>query len=108
MAKPTVLKLFLDTHMGLSHHGLAELAKAARIPLRSLAAGDLLLFLNKKGDKMKILGGHGRVIGYLKMLNGQRIEKEALQYIPQTFGSSGFDYDAALLLTLNKKLGIRD
>lgn len=100
-----IFRLFLDTHMGLGHTGLCELAQKAKINVNSLAEDDLLMFLNKHGDKMKLLGAQGRVIGYLKLPDRRPIMKEALQYIPKTFGSSGFDYDAACLKALQKRLG---
>lgn len=102
--RPKILKLFLDVHMGLSHDGLAKIAFKNKVKLQELSEEDLLMFLNKAGDKMKILGAQGKVIGYLRLPMKRRIMKEALQYIPQTFGSSGFDYDAAVSVALEKRL----
>lgn len=105
MKKPKICKLFFDTHMGLGHQGLAILARKGKVDLDMLDEGDLLMFLNRAGDKMKMLGSRGRVLAYLRMPKG-RIMKEALQYIPRTFGHDGFNYDKACLIAINKKLGI--
>lgn len=102
---PRILKLFLDVHMGLGHDGLALIARTAKVKLENLASEDLLMFLNRAGDKMKVLGAQGQVLGYLKMPKHRRIMKEALQYIPHTFGASGFDYDKACKIALEKRLG---
>jgi hypothetical protein len=91
--------------MGLSHRGLAELSKRfLKIDARTLENGDLLLFLNKKGDKLKVLGCQGQVVGYVSSLNGSRLMKDALQYLPHTFGATGFDYDGAVKIALEKRL----
>lgn len=97
MANPKIFKLFLDTHMGLGHDGLAKIAMKGKVKLAELAADDLLMFLNRAGDKLKVLGAQGRVIGYLRMPGQRKIMREALQYIPATFGAKGIDYDAACI-----------
>lgn len=103
---PTIKKLFLDVHMGLGHDGLAAIARKGKINLQDLVESDLVMFLNRAGDKMKVLGSQGRVVGYLKMPARNPISIEALQYIPHTFGvEGGFNYNAALKMMLEKKLG---
>lgn len=106
MKNPKIFKLFLDTPMYLSHDGLTEMARKAKVKIEELEEGDLLMFLNKAGDKLKILGAQGKVIGYLRMPKQQKIMREALQYIPQTFGANGFNYDAACMKSLTSKLGL--
>lgn len=92
-------------HMGLSHDGLARLLKTKlKLDITELADGDLIMFINRRGDKMKTYGARGLVIGYLKMPDGNRIMKDALQYIPRTFGAKGFDYDAACKAALDARL----
>lgn len=99
-----IRKLFLDVHMGLSHDGLNELARKNKVKPETLATGDLLMFINRKGDKMKVLGAHGMVIGYLRMPKHRPISIEALQYVPETFGGSAMEYDSALRQMLVNKL----
>jgi hypothetical protein len=105
MSNPRIRKLFLDIHMGLGHDGLVAIAVKNKIKINELSEEDLLMFMNKRGDKLKVLGAQGKVIGYLKLPNNRKIMGEALQYIPQTFGSSGFDYDQACRAALTRKLG---
>lgn len=84
-----------DVHMGLGHDGLAEIARKLKAPPEKLQEGEFLLFLNRKKDKLKIMGGAGTVIGYLKVKG--RLDLGALQFIPKTFGARGeIRYDAAV------------
>lgn len=97
--------------MGLGHDGLKKLLLkhtkngGAELDVTTLAVGDLVMCLNTFGDKLKIIGHQGLVIGYLKLPNKQRIMREALQYIPNTFGSAGFNYDKACKISLQDRMG---
>lgn len=101
-----VITLIDNVPMGNGHNGLAEIAKkVAKIKVDELATGEVLMFLNRAKDKLKILGSRGVVVGYLKMPKGRRIMLEAIQYIPQTFGSNGaINYDSALTKALTERL----
>lgn len=104
MSKPKIKKVVQGVHMGLGHTGLAELLKKeAKVDVQALEPGELVLCLNTFGDKLKILGQRGLVIGYLKLPGQQRIMMNALQYIPETFGGSGFNYDLACRRALEKR-----
>lgn len=105
MSQPRIFKVVLGVHMGLGHDGIAELLKEqVKIDVRNLNDGDLILCLNRQGDKMKLLGHKGLVIGYLRMPDKQKIMLDALQYIPMTFGGGSFNYDAAAKKALLKRL----
>ncbi len=103
MRSPKIKKLIIGVHMGLGHDGLRKLLEKEEIYLDRLAAQDLVMCLNGRGDKLKVIGCKGLVLGYLKMPKGQRIMKEALQYIPTTFGAGGFDYDSACKRALDER-----
>lgn len=93
------------TSMQLGHEGLAKLLKKdANVDITKLEPGSLIMCLNTAGDKLKVIGAFGMVIGYLKMPKGQKIYKEAFQYLPQCFGATGFDYTKAVRLALEKRL----
>lgn len=104
-----IIKVISPVHMGLGHVGLRLLlAKeknkgGAGIDVQTLSDGVLIMCINGAGDKLKIIGGGGQVIGYLKMNKGRKIMKDALQFIPQTFGGTGFNYDAACKAALKSK-----
>lgn len=100
-----IKKLVQGVHMGLGHDGLRKLLVRNDIDLDNLRPGDLIMCLNGQGDKLKVIGFKGLVLGYLKMPRGQKIMGEALRYIPQTFGGSGFDYDAACRRALQERIG---
>ncbi len=93
--KPYFHLVIDSVHMGLGHAGLAELAKKLKVDPASLEPGQLLLFINNAQDKVKIMGGRGTVIGYYKHPRG-RINLEALQYVPASFGGGEIKFDTAL------------
>jgi hypothetical protein len=102
--KPRIKSVIQGVHMGLGHDGLQTLLKKnLQLDLRKLEDGELVMCINKLGDKMKIIGGRGRVLGYLKLPNKERIAFDALQYIPQTFGGDGLNYDAACKKMLERR-----
>lgn len=103
MNRPRIAKLFLDVSMCLGHDGLIDIAKKARVNVNELAEGDLLMFINRKGTRLKVLGAQGAVLGYLRMPGNRPLMLEALQYIPQTFGAEGFSYDKACQFALAKR-----
>ena len=100
-----IVLLIDNVHMGLGHDGLTKLAKKFKRDPMSLGQGELLMFLNRKRDKLKIMGHRGLVLGYLKMPGGNRIMLDAIQYIPKAFGARGeIDYDSALKKALETRL----
>lgn len=111
MSKARIRKVISPVHMGLGHDGLkALLAKSiekggANLDVTELQPGELVMCINGAGDKLKVIGHGGLVIGYLKMPHKKRIMMEALQFIPATFGGQGFDYDAACRKSLELRMG---
>lgn len=111
MSAAKIRKLITGVHMGLGHDGLrALLAKPANkggasLNLDDLRTGDLVMVLNTAGDKLKVIGHKGLVIGYLKMPNKAKITLDALKFIPETFSGQGFDYDAACRKSLDERFG---
>lgn len=115
---PKIKLVLSGIHMGLGHVGLTKIAKdhgynsemptglthEGRLKWAQERRSDLLVFINGKHDKIKIMSGAGDVFGYLKPHHGQKIALEAIQYIPLTFGGAGFSYDRALRLSLMARL----
>lgn len=102
---PRIIRVIQGVHMGLSHDGLEKLLKSeAKINVAELASGELVMCLNRYGDKMKVVGHKGLVIGYLRLPNKERIALGALQYLPETFGGGGFNYQSAAKKALLKSL----
>lgn len=91
-----IIQLFTNVHMGLGHDGLGAIAKQHKKDPAKLGAGEVLMFLNRQHDKLKVLGPFG-VLAYLRMPNNNRITLEAIQFIPTCLGGDGsIDYDTAL------------
>jgi len=99
--------LYIDNvNMGLGHPGLTELAKKWKVNVEKLGPHEMLLFINRAKDKLKVMGSEGKVLAYLRMPRGQRLRLEAIQYIPQVFSATGkIDYDAACKESLVRSLG---
>jgi len=96
--------VFSNVHMGLSHEGLTVLAKRKGFDPATLPSGQVLVFLNRSHDKLKIMTAGGHILGYLND-RGRRIALEAIQYIPQAFGNkAGIDYNQALKIHLMEVL----
>jgi hypothetical protein len=88
----------------LGHEGLMHLCKHKfSLDLAKLDDRDLVVFLNRGKDKLKIVGRQGIVLGYVRLPKG-RLMLDAIQYIPETFGGKGFNYDAALKKALAERL----
>lgn len=102
-----IIQLVVDVNMGLGHPGLIEVARKFNLDATQLGDSDLLMFLNRDRSKLKILGKQGIVLGYLRMPGSQKIMLEAIQYLPQTFGGAGFNYDEALKKALAERLVTR-
>lgn len=104
MSQSKIKLVVQPVHMGLGHDGLAKFLKShAKIDVKGLQDGDLIMCINSRANRLKVIGGKGLVVGYLKMPNEERIMQEALQYIPRTFGAGGFDYDAACKKALEER-----
>lgn len=97
---------WVNVNMGKGHQSLALFARQKGKDPKRLGEDELLLFINRKNDKMKVMGHGGLVIGYLRLESG-KIDMEALQYIPTTFGANGLDYPAALRQALEQRLARR-
>jgi hypothetical protein len=105
MNHPKIIFLLVDVNMGLGHPGLIALARKNKVNPETTKDGHLLMFLNRKRDKLKMLGHQGIVLGYLRMPKGQQIMLEAIQYLPRAFGADGaINYDQALKTVLESRL----
>lgn len=110
-----LLHIFWDTPMNGRQDALSAVAKKqSGIKLTDLKQGDLLMFVNKKLDKIAILStvpegdSHG-VLGYYKSPGGRKISERALQFIPQSYGANGrIDMDAATRKAILQQLDIKE
>lgn len=93
--KTRIVLAIENVHMGLAHDGLASLAKKFKFNVEKLEVGEMILFLNRKRDKLKIYGCN-QCLGYYRSPGG-RIALEALQYLPTAFsGQATIDLSEAM------------
>lgn len=102
------IKLLVQgVNMGNSHDGLLDIAKEWGVKAASLSDQDVVMFINKKRNRLKVIGHGGAVIGYLK--TQERISLDAIKWIPATFHKAGrIDYDAALKISLEATLAKKE
>lgn len=102
---PTRIVMVIDNvNMGKGHDGLTAIAKQFKLDPTKLKPGELLMFINRAKDKLKVYGP-GHVIGYLRMPGKRKLTMEAIQYLPQAFNPDGsIDYDKALKQAVIKML----
>lgn len=94
-----------NVHMGLSHDGLTLLAKKFKVDARTLGQHELVIFINRARNKLKILGGGGKVIAYTRSEKSRKLPLDAIQYIAQIFNEKGhIDIDAAIERHVTKAL----
>ncbi len=103
-----LVRIFSDVHMGLGHPGLVDMARKHGVHAEKLEPNELILFVNTAKDKLKLLGGNGKVIAYLRSPNKQKLNISALRFIPLIFSARGvIDYNQALKMELTRTLGER-
>lgn len=90
-----LLRVFLNTHMGLGHVGLCLLASKNQVRLDALKNGEHVAFVNRQRNKVKVYSS-GDVLHYIRLPQGEKLRMEAIQWIPSCFGAKGFKYPQAL------------
>lgn len=106
-----LIHFFPETNMANRHDGLSKIAADEGIDISDLSDGDMLIFLNKAATMIAIIAGvgeeeitYGVLATYKSPVRGQRIDLNALRYIPQTFGGGKIRMDAALREALVERL----
>lgn len=107
-AHPRLVAAIGNVSMNLGHQGLALVAKKFNITFEKMEDTQLVLFINKQRDKLKLMGSKGVVLGYVRMPQGQRLPVGAIQFIPQTFSGDGrIDIDTAVKTYVENALKTR-
>jgi hypothetical protein len=97
-----ILQYFPDCDLRGQHNGLSIIAKKANLDTRSLGAGEFLVFVNRKRNRLKMYTS-GNVVAYLKMPDGKYIDPRVIQYLPKHFNGAKINYDAAMTDVLKKQ-----
>ena len=99
----TVVRLFPNTHMAFSHHGLIQLAEKSGISVEKMAEDDLLLFINRPQTAMKILDSRNVII-YFRHPQNHRIDQGIFKLLPWYIKGGKLDYKGAMKERLKKML----
>ena len=93
-----------DTDLRAGHDGLAKVARKSKqkIYVETLLPGEYLIFTNKAKNALKLYAC-GNVIAHLKLPPGQKLNMEAIQFIPCFFNGKKIDYDSALEEAMKKQ-----
>lgn len=105
-----LVHVFFDVNLGCQHDGLSlEAKKVGKIDTEDLAAGELLLFINRRRDKIKVLASIGRgprncVLAYWRGKDKQVLDEMAIQYIARAFDGTTINYNQALRKAIEQRL----
>ena len=99
-----VIRYFPETHMGNSHHGLAEIAAKHKINVNKLEPGEFVIFANSDLSALKMYAA-GNIIAHLRMPGSQKINPRVIAMIPRFFNGSQIEYDKALREVIQKEFG---
>jgi hypothetical protein len=106
---PRLLYVIPEINMSCQHRGLIEQMKERKIDFKKLKPGDVVAFLNRREDLLRVLcvlpekNTYG-FLGSYRSPHG-RVPLEAIQYITQSMGGTGFDMTQAIRMGLEDLLG---
>lgn len=104
MARQQIVRCFFDTHMGLAHDGLRQVAANHSIKLDTLEPGEFVVFINSSRDRLKVFAA-SNTFAYWRSRNGSKLDLNAIREIPRVFGGTAIgEYDKALEIALTKRL----
>lgn len=94
--KPKIVAAIANVSMASGHDGLMAIAKKLKYNPQTMDQGSVLLFINKKRDKLKLLNNTGTTLGYVKMAQGRQMPLEAIQYVSQAFAGGQINVEQAI------------
>jgi len=100
----TIIRCFLDSDLRSGHLGLTNQARKEKVFTNELGAGEYVVFINRKRDRVKVYTGN-EVIAYMKAPRGTQIDLRVIEQIPKAFLSRGsLSYDRALEKVLSERV----
>lgn len=88
-----IRKCIMDADLRGGHDYLARLAMTGGLDITTLKQGDVVVFLNRKQDKVKVYA-HNNIIAYWRSPSG-RISLDMIRWIPRCFNGKDFDFNQA-------------
>lgn len=98
-----IVRVFLNVDMRNGHDGLASVARDYDISVDTLSAGEYLVFINSRRNKMKVYAVNN-VVAYMKT-DKSVIDLNAVRYVPEAFTAEGeLNYSKALARSVEESL----
>lgn len=92
-----------NTNLQNGHDGLKLIAKKQLgVDINALGAGEMVAFLNRAGDKVKVYAS-GDVIAYMRAAKDRKIDPRTIALIPKYFSGTTINYDKAIRQVLREK-----
>lgn len=104
-SKPRIAQCFLNADLRGSHNSLRLMANDNGLDLDEIGSNQFVVFVNKKRTLMKVWAGFGT----FSFTRRERIDLNAIKYLPRVFGATGdLNYDSALEQSLRDRLGVKE
>jgi len=103
-----ILHVIQNADFRCRHEGLVAIAKKAKVDMSQLKVGDIVVFLNVARDRLICISvlpeqDSFGLLSYYRSPHG-RVPMEAIQFIPQAFGVTGLNMNAAIRSGLEQLL----
>ena len=96
-----IIRVFFQVHMGRSFDGLLTIAKSNKT---KITPSSMVLFINSKKNKFKVLIGDNNLI-YHRTKDDRVFPLEAVKHFPLFFDGKEIDYNAAVAKSIKDKFG---
>ena len=103
-----ILHVIQNADFRCRHEGLMAMARKAQVNMDELRVGDIVVFLNVARDRLICISvlpeqDSFGLLSYYRSPHG-RVPMEAIQFIPQAFGATGLNMNAAIRSGLEQLL----
>lgn len=97
-----LLHVFFEVDMRNQHRGLKNYAIKRKASM-ALSAGDCVVFINRRWNRLKMFASSGDCLIYLNLGDKGRINPETIAKIPSYLNGKSLDYRGALKEAIEKQ-----
>lgn len=93
-----------NTNLGCGYDGLTIVAKKQlELDVRIMGKGEFIAFVNRRGDKVKLLGAQDFVAYHRRGTGQGKIDLRILKHLPNYMSGRVFNYDDAMVEVIRTK-----